>query len=60
MLGGDYKMDAKKIQIQCGVENCHHNKSCMCNADALAVNAMGDGNAETSDGTCCTTFINKK
>ncbi len=53
-------MDAPKMQVKCSVENCHYNHRRMCYADALEVNSMGDGKAETSDGTCCTTFINGK
>ena len=49
-------MDAPEIKVKCGVENCHYNKSQACQANALEVNAMGDGKAETSDGTCCSTF----
>jgi len=52
--------DTQKMQVKCGVENCHYNKSQMCHADALEVNAMGDGKAETSDGTSCITFKNCK
>ena len=55
-------MESPKMQVKCSVENCHHNKSRACHADNLEVNTMGDGKAETSDGTCCTTFknLNKK
>jgi hypothetical protein len=53
-------MEAPKMQVKCGVENCHYNKSKMCHADDLVVNAMGDGKAETSDGTSCITFKNGK
>lgn len=49
-------MDAPRMQVKCGVDNCHYNKSMMCHANDLEVNAMGDGKAETSDGTCCRTF----
>lgn len=53
-------MDAPKMQVKCGVENCNYNKQRMCHADDLEVNAMGMGNskAETSDATCCSTFKN--
>ncbi len=50
--------DSPRMQVKCSVENCHYNKSRMCHAENLEVNAMGDGKAETSDGTCCTTFKN--
>ena len=53
-------MDDPKMSVRCGVENCHYNKGCMCHADSLDVNAMGDGKAETCDGTCCSTFKNRK
>lgn len=56
-------MDSKnspKMQVKCSVENCQYNQSEMCHADSLEVNAMGDGNAETSDGTSCTTFKTKE
>lgn len=53
-------MDTPRMHVKCSVENCHYNNRHMCHADALEVNALGDGNAETSDGTCCTTFKRKK
>lgn len=53
-------MEPRKMPVKCGVENCNYNKSCMCDADKLEVNAMGDKKAETSDGTCCTTFNTSK
>jgi len=59
LLKGDDKMNAPKMQVKCGVENCKHNMARMCHAGDLEVNAMGDQNAETSDGTCCRTFVNK-
>lgn len=49
-----------KMQVKCGVENCYYNNNRMCHSDALEVNVMGDGKAETSEGTCCTTFKNRK
>lgn len=52
-------MEAPKMQVKCGVENCHYNTNRVCHADALEVNSMGDGIAQTSDGTACTTFKNK-
>lgn len=48
------------MKVKCGVENCVYNKSNMCYADMIEVNAIGDGKAETSDGTACTTFIEGK
>lgn len=53
-------MDAPRMKVKCSVDNCHYNEDHMCYADELEVNAMGDGKAETSDGTCCTTFKNGK
>jgi hypothetical protein len=53
-------MNAPKMQVKCSVENCKHNLGRMCHAGDLEVNAMGDQHAQTSDGTCCTTFINKQ
>jgi len=53
-------MEAPKMQVRCSVTNCAFNKKQLCFADALDVNAMGNGIAETSDGTCCTTFINEE
>ena len=53
------KMEAPKMQVKCSVENCHYNKQHMCHADCLEVNAMSGGTnqAESSDSTCCKTFI---
>jgi len=53
-------MDAPKMQVKCGVDNCDYNKSRMCYANSVEVNTMGDGKAQTRDGTCCTTFKNSK
>jgi len=50
--------DAPKMQVKCGVDSCHYNKKNSCHSDSIEVNPMGDGKAETSDGTCCTTFKN--
>jgi hypothetical protein len=44
------------MSVKCSVENCRYNKEQKCYAQGLEVNAMGDGMANTSDGTCCTTF----
>lgn len=55
----EYSTNAPKMHVKCGVDNCYYNKSLMCYANYLEVNAMGDGKAETSDGTCCTTFQKK-
>ncbi len=49
--------DAPKMRVKCSVENCEYNKEHMCHANSLEVNSMGFSNkAESSDGTCCTTF----
>ena len=53
------RYDAPKMPVKCSVENCSYNKSHTCHADKIEVNAMGDGKAKTSDGTCCSTFENK-
>ncbi|MBC7764845.1 MAG: DUF1540 domain-containing protein [Hyphomonadaceae bacterium] len=50
-------MEAPKMYVKCGVDTCAYNKKKMCYADALEVNSMGDGVADTTDGTCCTTFV---
>lgn len=47
------------MQVKCGVDNCHYWHNHYCTAGALEVNAMGDGHADTSDGTCCTTFVSR-
>jgi hypothetical protein len=53
-------MDSPKMSVKCSVDNCNYNKNNMCYAKELEVNTMGDGKAQTSDGTCCTTFKNTK
>lgn len=53
-------MSAPKIQVRCSVENCKFNEQKMCYASSLEVNATGDRNANSSEGTCCETFINGK
>lgn len=53
-------MPDKCITVKCSVENCMYNKNHFCNAKGLEVNAMGDGQAHTSDGTCCTTFKDQR
>lgn len=57
MEGGE-KMSAPDMKVKCSVANCSYNKNKMCHASSLEVNAMGDGKAHTSDGTCCSTFKN--
>ncbi|KNY28062.1 protein of unknown function DUF1540 [Pseudobacteroides cellulosolvens ATCC 35603 = DSM 2933] len=58
--GGDL-MEAPCMKVKCGVTNCTYNKSMMCYADALEVNAMeGKHKADISDETCCTTFKDKE
>ena len=47
----------KKMEVECSVENCIHWDSNYCTAKKLAVHHSGDGYAETSEGTCCKTFI---
>ncbi|WP_081926825.1 DUF1540 domain-containing protein [Pseudobacteroides cellulosolvens] len=54
-------MEAPCMKVKCGVTNCTYNKSMMCYADALEVNAMeGKHKADISDETCCTTFKDKE
>lgn len=53
-------MDAPKIQVKCSVGNCEYNENRMCYANSLEVNALGDGKAVSSDGTCCKTFKDGK
>jgi len=48
--------DSPRMQVTCGVHNCHYNQNHMCHANGVEVNPMGDGHAQTSDGTCCSTF----
>lgn len=50
-------MDAPRMKVSCTVDNCKYNKSHMCYADSIKVDAMGDHHADTRDGTCCSTFI---
>ena len=52
-------MDASSpsMKVKCGVDTCQYYKDNMCHANGIEVNAMGDGIAETSDGTCCSTFV---
>lgn len=52
-------MEAPRMTVKCSVENCEYNKRRACHASALEVNAMGDGRAQTSDGTSCVTFKQK-
>lgn len=58
MKGGE-DMEAPKMQVKCSVENCHYNRNYICNAHALEVSALGDGRADTREGTCCDTFLNR-
>ena len=53
-------MEAPSMQVKCSVENCSYNKNRSCHAEVLEVNPMGDGIANTSDGTACTTFENSQ
>lgn len=59
MKNESIKRDAPKMKVKCGVENCSYNVSRMCHADELEVNTVGENKAYSSDGTCCTTFINR-
>ena len=50
-------MEGPRMQVNCTVDNCKFNKSHVCYARSLKVDAMGDHHADTSDGTCCSTFV---
>jgi len=52
-------MDSPRLEVECGVWNCQYNKNNMCYANTIKVNSMGDDIAETTDGTCCSTFTNR-
>lgn len=47
---------ANKIEVKCGVDTCHYWNNNFCHADKLEVNPQGNGKANSSDGTQCTTF----
>ncbi len=51
------KMHSHNHSIKCNVDTCYYYDSNYCNASVIEVNPMGDGRAQTSDGTCCTTFV---
>ena len=53
------RMDQHNRAIKCHVDTCYYYEHDYCNATNIEVNAMGDGTAKTSDGTCCTTFVNR-
>jgi len=53
------KMHAHNHEIKCNVSNCIYNDQHFCSATAIEVNPMGDGHANTSDGTACTTFVDR-
>ncbi|MDF2891706.1 MAG: hypothetical protein K0R80_2073 [Clostridia bacterium] len=57
--GDANKMHAHNHAIKCNVTNCYYNDQHFCAANAIEVNAMGDGHADTSDGTACSTFVDK-
>lgn len=48
--------ESQKNQVKCTVENCHYNNKHTCQAQSIEINPMGDGVAETCDGTNCSTF----
>ena len=56
MKGGEISMETPKIEVKCSVENCHYNNDEVCHASSLKVDAIGDCEAESSNGTSCTTF----
>jgi hypothetical protein len=49
-------MKSPSLKVQCSVDNCLYNKSQACYASQLMVRTMGDGVANSADGTCCATF----
>ena len=42
--------------LRCSVTNCHYNSHELCTADKIQVYSVGDGFANSSDGTGCKTF----
>lgn len=54
--GGENTLNAPKMRVKCGVDNCQYNKDHMCYAHMLEVNSAGMDQPHTSDGTCCATF----
>lgn len=52
-------MDTPNMKVKCSVSNCYYWHNNYCTATGLQVNTMGDGYAQTSDGTCCSTFKQK-
>lgn len=56
-MKGGKNMDAPKMHVKCGVVNCRFNKNHMCYAQSIEINAKDENKANTSAGTCCSTFI---
>lgn len=54
------KMHAHNHSIKCNVNTCYYWDSNYCSANVIEVNANGDGIAHSSDGTVCTTFVEKR
>lgn len=48
----------KNNEVRCTVENCYFNHNRACEAGSIEIDSKGDGMAETSDGTSCSTFRN--
>ena len=46
--------------MKCMCEECHYNENHECHADGIEVKSSGDMSVQTSDGTCCNTFMPKK
>lgn len=44
---------------KCMCEECHYNDRYECHADSIEVRSSGDNKVDTSDGTCCHTFVHK-
>jgi len=54
------KMHAHNHSIKCNVNTCSYYDNNYCSANVIEVNPMGDGVAHSSEGTCCTTFVEAK
>ncbi|NLK34856.1 MAG: DUF1540 domain-containing protein [Gracilibacteraceae bacterium] len=53
-------MHAHNHSIKCNVNTCTYYDNNYCSANVIEINPMGDGVAHTSEGTCCTTFVESK
>lgn len=48
--------ESSKPQVKCDVENCTYNEGKKCHVGNLKIDASGNGKADTSDGTKCSSF----